>query len=115
MFSSMADQLCSTAASLTSDREKHYEVRGIDTLSNGLSRPTRRSTVLAFLRFVESLAGLAILRIELQRFAVVPDGLIDAAGLHEGLAQADVPVGRFYGDPGILSEGLFRSIIIYCR
>jgi len=47
----MADQLCSTAGSLTSDREKHYEVRDIDTLSNGLSRPTRRNTVLAFLQF----------------------------------------------------------------
>ena len=37
MSSSMADQLCSTAGSLTSDREKHYAVLGIDTLSNGLS------------------------------------------------------------------------------
>jgi hypothetical protein len=75
------------AGSLTSDREKHYEVRDIDTLNNGLSRPTPRNTVLAFLQFVESLDGVGILRIELQRFGVVPDGLTDVAVLHVRLAQ----------------------------
>ena len=108
----MADRLCSTAGSLTSDREKHCEVRDIGTLSDGISRPTRRNSVLAFRQLVEPLDGVGMLPIRLQRFGVVPDGLTDVAVLHVGLAQTVVPVGRFYEDPGILSERLFRCMAL---
>jgi hypothetical protein len=53
-----------------------------------------------------------MLPIRLQRFGVVPDGLTDVAVLHVGLAQTVVPVGRFYEDPGILSERLFRCMAL---
>ena len=59
----MADQLCSTAGSLTSDREKHYEVRDIDTLSNGLSRPPQKTLIR-----LSECAGTAL-------FALSCDGL----------------------------------------